>query len=883
MGDTAIDRNSVVLAALLHDIGKFLRRGDGVYTGSHEEASAKFVSYHKSHLRNDPLYDIDLVEVLVKLHHTSKEKSAKDAYFSNKSPTIFQKTWKLLSVVKRADSYSCVERDIQQPSRKDHGSNRAPLDSIFSVITLDGKGSKPSTPYRYHVAKLMPTTAFPAVMRELDANEIPTLIKDFEAHIPDLSSIPKTFDDTINLCLNLLEEYTWAVPSDTRYEESDVSLYDHLRSSAAIAACLYDRHVTAIQQLKKIPKPDEFIFIGTDFSRIQEYIFNITNRGSGGASKRLRARSFFISMFTEVTIHKILHALQLPLVCNIFSSGGKSLLLAPNVERVTGTLQRVKAEINQQIHDNFFDQFSFLLSWRVVKGFRETFSAKGFFDASEDMFHRLESEKTRKAQTVLLDPTSTQWNPASFMASKLYESYEGTVDCKICGRGPAILRDSDEGVKDCCSICHRDKYGIGEELPKARYVAFAKSSLAPGDAPGRIVIFDPVDEGGQERQVYYVELLRQSKMNEAYYLVQKIEGGQDDPKSSKTVPYLKRFYANHVPTDPNQTIFTFEEIAKFSRWNKNNTENGAELLGILKVDVDNLGLIFSKGFEKPRRIEAEFSNVQRRTISRFLTMSRMMDLFFSGWLKHVMSDNLADRVEDELGDLENERKEDLQNYLKGGPARFENIYTVYSAGDDMVLVGPWETMIIFSIFLNEQFKKFTCDNEAIKLSAGLTFVKPNYPIASAIRQADLLLEESKRKGKDRITLFGTTVEWKQLPQLIDCFVFLNEKVGDDNSEINNSFLQRMLRYQRMAASYLDSNNIEGLKFLSQLSYDIGRNIIKRDRDGGIVKGQEELLFLQKLFNKIPTKDDLIYSLKVPLFWVIYRNRRAVHSEYLRNI
>lgn len=67
----------------------------------------------------------------------------------------------------------------------------------------------------------------------------------------------------------------------------------------------------------------------------------------------------------------------------------------------------------------------------------------------------------------------------------------------------------------------------------------------------------------------------------------------------------------------------------------------------------------------------------------------------------------------------------------------------------MVLVGPWESMIVFSIFLNMQFRKFTSNNKNITLSAGLSFVRPKRPIASAIRQAEELLEKSKRAKKSR--------------------------------------------------------------------------------------------------------------------------------------
>ena len=78
----------------------------------------------------------------------------------------------------------------------------------------------------------------------------------------------------------------------------------------------------------------------------------------------------------------------------------------------------------------------------------------------------------------------------------------------------------------------------------------------------------------------------------------------------------------------------------------------------------------------------------------------------------------------------------------------------------------------------------------------------------------------------------------------------------------------------MALRFLDKNKIEGLKYLSALSYDVGRNIVEKDKDGRITKGQEEQEVLQALINKIPDKDSLIYNIKVPLFWALYRNRKT---------
>ena len=908
---------TVVLAALLHDVGKLLHRGDKEYkyNDGHEKASAKFIINHYKKLKNNNLYDIDLLRILVLYHKPKVQKKVilSDEYFLDKSVDEKEKIWKLISIVRRADIYSCAERERDEDERVKTGfaDKKLPLTSIFSVINLNGNMPQEIDKIRYNFTPSETLECFPKAINELTEHEILEQIKAFKDSIPDFSRLNK-FEEVLNIWLNILEKYMWAVPSDTRYKNSDVSLYDHLRSSAAIVACLYEHHRYAIEEGKKFKGTNEFIFVGGDFSGIQEYIFDITNLGSGGAAKRLRARSFFIWLFSEVTIHKILHTLKLPIVCNLFSAGGKFLLLAPNTNDIENNLKVVKAEIQQEIHDTYFDQFSFLMSHSPIKDFKKEFKIYQFFKTTDAMFDRLESEKNKKSQDVLFDASTGRWNTQAFKASKMYDAYQNNGNCKICGKNPGTLKEADGetgDVVECCFTCFRDKRFLGQELPKCNYIAFGKGFVSKADENEgkKIVIFhsgikdnqrDGQDQG-KKSDSYYVELLGNYegiKKNNERYLIYDIENKEKQTEEGRLTP-IKKHYANYIPTknnkDSRKEVLSFEEIAGFSKWrNADGKEYGSELLGVLKVDVDNLGLIFSKGFENPGRAEQGLKDIDRKTVSRYLTMSRMLELFFSGWLKEILSENHKEKVIAELTTLENiDDKERFRRYLEIEQINFNKIYTVYSGGDDLVLVGPWETMIIFSIFLNNQFRKFTCNNQFITLSAGLTFVKPKFPIASAIKQADALLERSKEQGKDRIKMFGTTVKWDKLPELINFFLFLNEKLNNDEeksddkkSNINTSFLYRLLEYHRMALKFLNENDVRGLKYLSALSYDVGRNIVKRNKDGSIIKGHKnDQKVLQTLINKKPDKNSLVYNIKVPLFWAMYRHRRYSGNEDTCNI
>lgn len=262
---------TVVLAALLHDIGKLLHRGSVEYKGKHEYASAAFIKNSRDKLENNKLYDIDLVMLLVQQHHATKTATWENEYFVAKTDVEKEKLWKLIRIVQEADSYSCAERDLEQQRKRDVAREMVPMDSIFSNVNLDLKNTGDEKTGRYHLHPFEPLTAFPENFQKLHPNENNNLIDLFKNNIPFFSSLER-FDEVLNIWLNILEIFMWAVPSDTRYEISDISLFDHLRSSAAIAACMYKRHIGSIEEGKNFDWKEEFVFVGGDFSGIQNYI-----------------------------------------------------------------------------------------------------------------------------------------------------------------------------------------------------------------------------------------------------------------------------------------------------------------------------------------------------------------------------------------------------------------------------------------------------------------------------------------------------------------------------------------------------------------------------------------------------------------------------------
>ena len=95
---------------------------------------------------------------------------------------------------------------------------------------------------------------------------------------------------------------------------------------------------------------------------------------------------------------------------------------------------------------------------------------------------------------------------------------------------------------------------------------------------------------------------------------------------------------------------------------------------------------------------------------------------------------------------------------------------VYSGGDDLLMVGPWDTIIEFGKDIRDGFKDFTCNNELLNISGGVFICGAKHPVGRAVTIADEHLDLAKSHLKDgngepmknSIGLFNECVCWDDL-------------------------------------------------------------------------------------------------------------------------
>ncbi|MFW0861814.1 MAG: type III-A CRISPR-associated protein Cas10/Csm1 [Dethiobacter sp.] len=756
---------TVILAGLLHDIGKFLQRGafgSLNVEGRHPEVSARFVAAFGQVFTR--VADIDLLKTLVQKHH-------EDPRFPNElrvDSISDPRTLALALIVSRADSLSSAERG--ERGRAFRAYKRTPLTSVLERLSLEGKEKRPQANYRpwaLTAAKQL-SDIFPGDFTLYGEEEINPLLQAFgkEFNKGFKSSVDtKSFDCVITHLLGILQRYTCYVPSNTQEEIPDISLFDHLKTTAAIASCLYQYHAATNTLLKEsIAKSDgsRFRLVAGDLSGIQNYIFDIATVGMGGVARRLRARSLSVQMVVEIACHKILRALGLTLANIIMSSGGRFYILLPNTEAAKKVVERIQKEVDDWLLKELNGELALNLASITFgdEGFKTEEKATGFGKVLEQINLKLGERKQHRFEKALVEPDG--WQEGEFLREVQFER-EGA--CDSCRKFP-------QEKKGLCHHCFRDQE-MGARLPRAQYIAFYE-----GPGKGEIPILDNSVSIAADF----------NKIPPSPHLVLKLNNPISEGEDYRC-PMLFKYLATHVPGAKDCT--TCEKACSEDRTEERelatfgclaHQAKGRPLLGFLKADVDNLGALFQFGLKRYP------SGKNWDTISRLSTLSRQLDLFFNGWIEHLSQ------------------------------TEFPDCYTVFSGGDDLFFVGPWDSILSFAERIRNDFDRFT-QNTEITLSAGIAINKHRHPIARAAPDAEELLEESKHKGRNRLTLLGHTVDWDHWEIVKAQWELLRVRLN----EIPSAFLYSLLQYAEMWHEYQKGKTI-GLRFQPLLAYNLVRNI-----------------------------------------------------------
>ena len=243
------------------------------------------------------------------------------------------------------------------PAAEPASSRYRPLRSIFSHLNGEHPG--------YSVPAARPDGALHDPVQ--DAPDIPAavyreLYQELTGQLTGLQFSPAQ----ANALLGLLESQCSALPASTaRDEDRDISLYDQLKLTAALAACVseYLQQADAFSLLDtpaELRREPAFLLYTTDFSRIQRFIYTVHTEG---ALRSLRSRSFFLELLMEHYTDELLDGCGLTRTNIIYSGGGHCYLLLPNTATVQQTLADWNRAFNGWLNEQFGVQLFLANGW----------------------------------------------------------------------------------------------------------------------------------------------------------------------------------------------------------------------------------------------------------------------------------------------------------------------------------------------------------------------------------------------------------------------------------------------------------------------------------------------------------------------------------------
>ena len=396
-------------------------------------------------------------------------------------------------------------------------------------------------------------------------------------------------EEYMNSLLTILEGNLSYVPSSTsRKELTDISLYDHLKMTAAVGGCvkLYldenretNYRKCLFEESKKAYDTKMFLLYSMDITGIQNFIYSI---GSKGALKGLRARSFYLEILMEHVIDELLEKVSLSRANLIYSGGGHCYLLLPNTEQVKMILEEQEKAVKQWL----LEQFGTTL---FLAGGYAACSANDLKNEPEGSYSSL----YHQISGIIINKKSHRYEAEELIRLNR-KSRKGERECEICHKMEQL------NDRKICSLCAALEDMAGSILYEKFFTVMEGKSEKGLPLPGGKYLIAEKKEAlmGHMKEEAYVRCYSKNEMYTGYHMTTKLWIGD---------------YSTGV---------TFDEFAKEAE--------GIERIGILRADVDNLGTTFVSGFQRTNEKDRYV------TLTRTATLSRQMSLFFKCYINQIL-------------------------------------------------------------------------------------------------------------------------------------------------------------------------------------------------------------------------------------------------------
>lgn len=806
------EKEILIKGALLHDIGKVCYRAMNKRI-NHSKLGGDFLEQYLK-----PNEETERLLNCVRYHHKDYLQKAK----LDKNDLAY--------IVYEADNIASGMDRRENEGEEKGFEPKLNLDSIFSVFYSD---KKIQVANKYFLIYKDINKAFNYPQKDISLatnSNYEALLNKIKSHFitKDINQI------SINQLLQILEEGFSYVPSSTnRAEVCDISLYVHSKITSAVASCMklyFDEQ--QIQDYKKycfnsgskiFRNEKIYLLISGDISGIQDFIYTIPSKG---ALKTLRGRSLYIDLLLEEFIDEYLEQIGLSRANVLYSGGGHFYILAPNIEDTKKAIDKLQAKMNRWLMENIGINL---------------YLAIGTAECSANNLMKSEAQGNLFATVnkKLKDDKTIRYSKDEDFLEHIFnvEKEEDTAkkECNICHNLVDKLWKYNSDEEIACEFC-LNLYKLGQDILTQDLVFV----ISEEKIDGGIKIF------GKDKDLYmYAVNIEDIDMFKGKIL--RIYSKNNLLENDLAI---RLYLADYSAKNENDEVMTFDDLAKSSC----KIDKGIKRLGVLRLDVDDLGIAFSSGFVSDKdKIE---DNLRYATLSRYADLSKDISMFFKVAINKICAGDLTGCVDFE------EKAFNIFGIAKA-PKRKVNI--IYAGGDDLFLVGAWDEVLEVAIDINRAFKQFT--NGKLTLSAGMAMFSPTYPISKMAEIAGLLVQMSKnRKDKNSIALFGMETNLKANGQL-ECkhiytwadfemkvckekMNYLLARLSFDGDKFNKLSVGKSLIYRLMDLIQLaDEDKLN----IARFAYVLARMQPKQDKDEQKRKVYED--FVSKMYQWINNNED----------------------------
>ena len=902
----------VALSALLHDIGKFWQRTGEEKPFTRQEKDY-FNTYEHAH------WSCSFIDKYINdkdIHRWALSHHIKDL-----------DEWQS-KVIKLADWLSSGERNVYEHGKDDQITEEPPtltpptarLENIFDNLLYTKKPGEEKGKTYFQMSQYpdYSDVFFPTPANEGDKEDYRKL---WEKFIEDLKYLGWTDINKLNLpyatWLSLLKKYTSRIPAATPTEKQkifpDISLYQHLRITSAIASCLTYSYVNkntnisidekyidtclvkwksyneelghTLDELRSIKKEldeetkkdvkdiNKIQSLSERKSKLEKQVEDFITKDelelftflcgdvsgiqeyiysipSKGAAKQLKARSFLLQLLCEFIAIYICEQFNLP-PCNIiYSGGGRFFILLPKC--VKEEVEKLNQDISLKLLKYMHGELHLLLATTPVK--LSHFCVGGFSSVWKDVTQEIGK---RKKQRYSIFPV------------EYYDDIFGKMDKTKYPVSQYITGEDQEEDKETKKN-NEQLEKIAKNLRNAIWLVRRKvSSVNTEDNPLPLQFinelgydYEILNNLGEEVNLdNVVEIIFLEKFNIST-TVTKILTNKLDKISLSLRPF-----ANYWPSlkenldingrkqeekDKRDATFApaqFEDFAEVAK--------GPEKIAILRADVDNLGNIFSRGLG------------YYNTLCRSAMLSSSLSDFFEGYVNALAK----------------------HNDYKG------SIGIVYSGGDDLFIVGAWDKVIDFAFQLREDFDDYTHSN--LTFSGGVVVIDHSIPVRISAKMAEKAENQAKsyvrppKKEKDTIVIFDTEIAYEEKKELLEIkenLLNLSKQPEKDVAfkgvlnklfEVTNVYQKQKEKEKKLKAKGLTTEEIQKQVILDRWKWLLVYGLRKYTTKDAKKQTQADEIVIdiqKKLLEHKDTTYKIEDKLSAILRWVEFLTREKKHNK-----